>query len=216
MGREVVAALLADERCSHVTVLVRRKSFAPHPKLTEQTVDFNQPLALSATDELYITLGTTIRTAGSQAAFRAVDFDAVLDVARAALAAHTGKGALRLAVVSAMGASPKSSGFYNRVKGEMEESLATLARANPQLDVFIARPSLLKGNRSALSQKSRPAEAFGIWAAGALDALIPKAYKAIDAAQVATALIAGARHGGGFSAAPRVALSNELQNMKNP
>jgi len=59
---------------------------------------------------------------GSQAAFRAVDFDANLAVARAALVA----GARRCGLVSAMGADVKSRVFYNRVKGELEEALAQL------------------------------------------------------------------------------------------
>src|SRR5581483_6669242 len=75
---------------------------------------------LPPVDEVYLALGTTIKVAGSQAAFRAVDYDANLAVARAALAA----GARRCGLVSAMGADAKSKVFYNRVKGELEEALA--------------------------------------------------------------------------------------------
>ena len=61
-------------------------------------------------------------------------------MARAALAA----GARRCGLVSAMGANAKSSVFYNRVKGELEEALALL----PFEGLVIARPSLLVGNRA--------------------------------------------------------------------
>ena len=89
-------------------------------------LDFAALPALPRAVEAYCCLGTTIKAAGSQAAFRAVDFDAVLAFARAAQSA----GVQRFAVVSALGASPRSPGFYNRVKGEMEEALAGLGFAS--------------------------------------------------------------------------------------
>jgi hypothetical protein len=118
-----------------------------HPKLTPHVVDF---AALPPLDEVYLALGTTIKAAGSQSAFRAVDFDANLAVARAALAT----GARRAGLVSAMGADAKSRVFYNRVKGEIEEALAQF----PFDGLIIARPSLLTGDREALGQPKRPAE----------------------------------------------------------
>ncbi|MCR5886160.1 hypothetical protein LRS03_26235 [Rhizobacter sp. J219] len=69
---------------------------------------------------VFITLGTTIKVAGSQAAFRAVDFARWSDTARAAREA----GATRLGVISALGANARSSVFYNRVKGEMQDAVA--------------------------------------------------------------------------------------------
>ena len=80
--------------------------------------------------------------AGSAEAFRAVDFEAVLHVARAAKQA----GASRCAVVSALGADANAKVFYNQVKGEMEQALIALQFER----LVIARPSLLRGGRAAL------------------------------------------------------------------
>ena len=126
-------------------------------------------------------LGTTIRAAGSQAAFRAVDFDAVLAFARAAKVA----GASRLAVVSAMGASARSSVFYNRVKGEMEQALIALDL--PRL--VIAQPALLLGERASLGQASRPGEALAQRWMPRLARLLPRKLRPIRADAVALALI---------------------------
>ena len=112
VGREILAALLADKTYSAVHSVGRRSLPMQHPKLVQHIVDFKAMPALPKVDDCFIALGTTIKVAGSQAAFRAVDFEAVQAVARAALAV----GATKTGVVSAMGADPESSIFYNRVK----------------------------------------------------------------------------------------------------
>src|SRR5688572_14899351 len=117
VGREILQGLLADDSVAAVHSLGRRELPLTHPKLTQHRGDFKALPALPRVDEAFIALGTTIKVAGSQQAFRAVDFDAVVAVAKAAKAA----GARRLGVVSAMGANPRSTIFYNRVKGEMED-----------------------------------------------------------------------------------------------
>jgi uncharacterized protein YbjT (DUF2867 family) len=153
-------------------------------------------------DDVFIALGTTIKTAGSQAAFRAVDFDAVVAVARAAKAA----GASRLGVVSAMGASPRSNVFYSRVKGEMEEALAHLNYPT----LIIARPSLLAGDRAALAQPDRAGEYLGLLATRLLKPLIPANYRAISADDVAQALIKAVQQ---TQQGQRVLLSGEMQHL---
>jgi uncharacterized protein YbjT (DUF2867 family) len=115
VGREILQGLLADESVAAVHSLGRRELPLRHPRLTQHRVDFKALPALPGVGEAFIALGTTIKVAGSQEAFRAVDYDAVLAVADAAKAA----GARRLGVVSAMGADPRSRIFYNRVKGEL-------------------------------------------------------------------------------------------------
>ncbi|WP_372825529.1 epimerase [Polaromonas sp.] len=159
----------------------RRQPEVIHPKLVvhlaQDFTAFNAPAA----DDVFIALGTTIKVAGSQQAFRAVDFDAVLTVARAARAA----GARKLGIVSAMGANAKSTVFYNRVKGEMENAVSRLGYDR----VVLARPSLLSGDRSALAQAKRPAEKFAATAMRLLRPLTPANYRAIAAADVAAALV---------------------------
>lgn len=181
VGGELLRGLLADDTVAVVHVLARRALQFAHPKLQAQVVDFAALPPLPALDEAYLALGTTIKVAGSQAAFRAVDFDANLAVARAALAA----GARKLGLVSAMGADPHARVFYNRVKGELEEAVGELG-----FEVLvIARPSLLLGDRSTLGQPARPGEHIGSLLAGVLKPLIPAQYRPIKASDVARALL---------------------------
>ena len=166
-------------------------------------MDFNQLtsiLSLDHVDDVFITLGTTIKTAGSQKAFRAIDFEAVLAVA----GVSRRLGATKLGVVSAMGADATSKVFYNRVKGEMEEALGRLGYSA----LIIARPSLLTGDRSALGQAARPAEKWGMLAMSLFKPLIPANYQAIGADKVAIALLRAVQD---QTRGTRVLLSGEMQ-----
>jgi uncharacterized protein YbjT (DUF2867 family) len=123
-------------------------------------------------DIAFCCLGTTIKQAGSQEAFREVDHQLIVAYAERALAL----GARHLLLISAIDADPQSSVFYNRVKGETEQALR--AQGWPQLT--IARPSLLIGDRV----EARLAERI----AGPLSKLIPGKYHGIEALQLARAL----------------------------
>lgn len=181
VGRAVVEGLLADASVAAVHALGRRPLPMTHDKLTSHVVDFTALSALPPLDEVYLALGTTIKAAGSQAAFRAVDFDANLAVARAALAS----GARRCGLVSAMGANPGSAVFYSRVKGELEDALAAL----PFEALVIARPSLLVGERTSLGQPGRPGEELGLVMSRLLGGFVPSNYKPVRATDVARALL---------------------------
>ena len=180
-----------------------------HPKLRTYVVDFSAKPTVTTfstlptfpkLDECFIALGTTIKVAGSQAAFQAIDLDAVVAVAQAALSS----GATTLGVVSAMGANAQSSVFYNRVKGEMELSLGRIGFKS----LVIARPSLLDGDRESLHQPGRTGEGLGLLLMRALRPLIPANYRAILAKDVAHALIRAVK-----AAKPGVTtlLSGEMQ-----
>jgi uncharacterized protein YbjT (DUF2867 family) len=184
VGREVIEALLADNSVGAVHVLVRAHNaeFAKRSGLTQHVVDYTQPLAnLPPADDAFCCLGTTIKTAGSQAAFRAVDFDAALAFARAARTC----GASRLGVVSALGADASSSVFYNRVKGELEQAVKTLGFEC----VLLARPSLLLGDRAALGQTVRTGERIGAALNVPLGWLLPDSVRPIAARTVALGLM---------------------------
>lgn len=99
-----------------------------------------------AVDDVFCCLGTTLKQAGSRAAFSAVDHDLVLKIANLTKQ----KGARRFFCVSAMGANPKSRFFYNQVKGQTEEDLKALSFSS----LFLFRPSLLVGPR----KEFRPGE----------------------------------------------------------
>jgi len=189
VGRAIVEQALADETVAAVHTLGRRAPTWQHPRLVPHVVDFAALPALPPVDEVYLALGTTIRVAGSQAAFRAVDYDANLAVARAAVAV----GAKRLGLVSAMGADARSRVFYSRVKGELEEALLSLGLER----LVIARPSLLVGDRHTLGQPTRPAERIGMVLGRLLGPLIPANYRPVMAAAVARVLLARVPRGRG-------------------
>ena len=212
VGRELLGLLLADPRYSAVHCVGRRAPAVAHAKLVNHVIDFSnvaQLAALPHCDDIYIALGTTIKVAGSQAAFKAIDHDAVIALAHAQLriaAAQSVNNNQRIGVVSAMGADAISSVFYNRTKGQMEAAISALGYAS----VGIARPSLLSGDRAALHQAARVGEQLGLLLMNATRFFIPADYKAIAATDVAKALhrLVTASHSG-----TRIALSSQLREM---
>lgn len=184
IGRQLLALLQTDPAYARVHVLLRRAApeIETHPRLVLHVVDFGALPALPPVDDVYIALGTTIKVAGSQEAFRRVDHDHVVAVARAARAA----GAQRLAIVSALGADTGSRVFYNRVKGEMQADTAALGYAS----TVFAQPSLLAGDRAALGQPVRRGEVWATRLLGPVMGLVPRGIRPIAARDVAAALIA--------------------------
>ena len=188
VGGHLLQRLLADPRYKRVITVSRKVLGIEHPKLRSLITDFDPIEAAIAglgetVDDAFCALGTTIKTAGSRAAFRRVDFGYVVAFARAARAV----GARRFMLVSAIGASARSRIFYLRVKGETEEAVAALGY--PALHIF--RPGLLLGQRA----ESRPREALGMALMPFLNPLMlgpAKAYRGIPADTVAAAMIIAA------------------------
>jgi len=182
VGSEILRGLVADDDVAEVHVLARRPldPALVAPKVREIVVDFDaldaHP-AWSRVDQVLCALGTTIRQAGSQAAFRRVDFDYPLAVARLA---HT-QGARHFLLVSVVGADARSRVFYNRVKGELEDAVRGVGY--PALT--IARPSFLLGPRKELR--------LGELLMKRLARLFPAPWKPVDARRVASALVRAAR-----------------------
>ena len=201
VGREVARLAAEDNRWQPLNLLVRRDVPAP-PGARTLTVDFSRLPALPATGSAVCALGTTISLAGSQEAFRAVDFDAVIAFARAARKA----GVKRFAAVSALGADRRSATFYNRVKGEAEEALEAIGFDS----LILARPSLLAGDRESLAQAPRRGEQWALRLFKPVAGLIPAAWRPIEAATVARALLAALQAGG---PGRRVIESAELQTL---
>jgi uncharacterized protein YbjT (DUF2867 family) len=187
VGGELLTLLLADPEYRQVTVLVRRNLSRTHPKLVQRVVDFKD-LSKAAdayqVDDVFCCLGTTIKKAGSQEAFRVVDYTYPLESAK--LAARQGAGQYLL--ITALGADAKSSVFYNRVKGEVEEAIGKL----PLKGLHIFRPSLLLGNR----QESRTGEKIAVAVMKPLGFLLAgplKKYRGIQARTVAQAMLRTAK-----------------------
>ncbi|MGL5336767.1 MAG: NAD(P)H-binding protein, partial [Enterovibrio sp.] len=204
VGNQILKELLSDETVRTVYSLTRRKLAFEHPKLVQLVVDFKALPTLPAASELYLALGTTIKDAGSQTAFRAVDFDANLAVAKVAQEA----GVTHVGVVSAMGANPNSVVFYSRVKGELEQAVEKLGFQG----VTIARPSMLLGDRDALGQVKRSNEYYTHLLANLFVTVIPKNYKPIAAVSVAKSLLKETLNTQGV----RILLSGEMRDCSAP
>ena len=165
---------------------VVRRPLPSAPRRQDAPVaDFLAPDAFAALPPAalaFCALGTTRAVAGSDAAFQAVDRDAVLAFARAAKAA----GVRRFALVSALGADPASASLYLRTKGQAEQAVAALGFES----LLVARPSLLVGDRRPLGQPARAAESLAQMLAAPLGALVPARWRPVAAADVAAALVA--------------------------
>jgi uncharacterized protein YbjT (DUF2867 family) len=184
VGRALVRQLAADRTWREVRALTRRDLPAEMagPTVVPIRIDYarldpSPPWA--AADHVFCALGTTRRQAGSAEAFRRVDLDYPVALGRAALA----RGARHFLLVSAVGASPNSRFFYNRVKGEVEAAISALGFHS----VTIARPSLLLGNRGTFRWAEQVGKLAGL--------LAPPRYRPVAAGRVAAALIAAAKEG---------------------
>ena len=185
VGAQILCQLLADPDCTQVSALVRRP-LTTHARLRCTVTDFAalDALTVEPADDAYCALGTTIRTAGSPAAFAGVDLDRVVAFARLARRA----GCQRFMLVSTLSADPRSTVFYNRIKGEAEQAVASLGFDA----VHAARPSFLLGPRS----ERRPGEFVAKHLARAIAPLLQgglRRYRPVAAEEVARTLIAAAR-----------------------
>jgi uncharacterized protein YbjT (DUF2867 family) len=182
VGGELLDLLLEDGTWAEVVTVGRRAVERSHPRLVQRIVSFPDLGELPACTDVFSCLGTTIAKAGSRTAFRAVDHDAVVALAGAAHRA----GAERFLHVTALGASPTSRVFYNRVKGETERDAA--ASGVPAVIAF--RPSMLDGDRA----ESRPAERAGLLAMRLAGPLLGR-YRPTEVHALAAAMVAEARSG---------------------
>lgn len=182
VGSHVLAQALADPRID-VVVAPTRRTLPAHPKLLAPTVDFEalpEDAPWWAADAVISALGTTMRNAGSQEAFRRVDHDYQLAVARLA----SRHGTPGFVLNSALGADPASRIFYNRVKGELERDLAGLDFAS----LTFVRPGLIGGER----RETRPAERAALVLLGVLGPVLPRAWRINPAKRIAAAMIEAA------------------------
>ena len=189
VGQSVMQQALNDARVARLVAPTRRP-LAPHPRLENPRVDFDALPAAApwwAVDGVICTLGTTIRKAGSQAAFRRVDYDYPLAVAE--LAHRHGAGAF--AFTSSIGANPRSRTFYLRTKGETERALAGCGFPS----LTLVRPSFIGGERA----ERRPLESLALAFFGGISRLMPRRYRVVPAERIARSLLAAA-----FAAEPGV------------
>ena len=181
VGHNLLRLLSRDITIAEVRALVRR-SLPPQdksPVVNELITDFEQlqehPEWFEV-DMVFCALGTTIAKAKTKEAFRHVDYDYPLAIAKAARS----KGAHHFLLVSAIGANRQSKFFYNRVKGDLENAIISLGYPS----VTIARPSILLGERKE--------HRFGETLGKKISWLFPAQWAGVEALQVAAALIEAA------------------------
>jgi uncharacterized protein YbjT (DUF2867 family) len=180
VGGELLEQLEADPTVARIVAIGRRPAPIAPPRITTRVVDYGHLDAdarLFAVDQIFCALGPTMKQAGSKDAFRLVDFDYPLKLARMGLS----KGARHFLLVSALGANAESRIFYNRVKGELEDTLRTMGYRS----VTIVRPSLLVGRRSEFRLIERVGMVIG--------EIVPGRYRPVKARDVARALVVAAR-----------------------
>ncbi|WP_036386867.1 NAD-dependent dehydratase [Microvirgula aerodenitrificans] len=183
VGRHVLDLALADMRVASVVSPVRRPLTLNHSKLSSPQVDFDcldQGAPWWDADAVICTLGTTMKVAGSQAAFRRVDHDYPLAVARLA---H-GFGTPTYVLNSAIGADANSRFFYNRVKGELERELTSEGFAS----LTFVRPGVIEGKR----EEFRLGERILVSALRLTRALLPLRWRPNPAPKIARALLEAA------------------------
>ena len=140
IGKELLQKLVKSDQYNLIYVISRRLAGLDDKKIRELVLEFENISQLTfeePVDDVFCTLGSTIKKAGSRENFKKVDYEYVVSLA------NLGKksGATKFIVVSAMGANQKSTVFYNQIKGMTEETLKNIGFK----ELIILQPSLLLG-----------------------------------------------------------------------
>ena len=183
VGGHLVEQLLKSDDYSSITALVRKQSFDLSPRLNEKVFDFKDEKSFTHIEphqNVFCCLGTTIKKAGSKEAFRFVDYELPVRIAKQA---ELNK-AESFSIVTSMGADVSSKIFYNRVKGEVEQRIQECSI--PRIQIF--RPSLIMGDRNEF----RMGEILGKGLFSILNPLMigaAKKYRGIHAEDIAKGII---------------------------
>ncbi len=183
VGGHCLRYLLQDDEYDAVVSIGRSLLPVSHSKLTQLVVDFDHlgehGEALAA-DVVFCCLGTTLRQAGSREQFRKVDFEYVVRLAQLAKQQQ----ARQFVVLSSMGADADAVFFYARVKGDTEKALTGLNYRS----LHILRPASLAGDR----REFRLGERISLLLLKAVQPLLPRKYRPIEAQTVAKAMLVAA------------------------
>lgn len=186
-GKYLVQELIKNSAYQKIILLLRKKQNLNHPKVIEIIVDFDKLTEFQNEikgDDLFCTIGTTIKKAGSKEAFTKVDLDYMIATAKIAQQ----NGVKKMMYMSALGADALSTNFYFKTKGACEKSLMDLYFES----LFIFRPSMLTGNRAEF----RFGEIVGAVFLKLFSFLLVgkfKKYRAIKASNVAIAMVLAAQ-----------------------
>jgi len=157
-GRELVQLLLKDDDFSQVSIFVRTAPNIKHKKLKTHVIDFKElekNKDIIKGDVLFSALGTTKKDAGGKDQQYEIDYSYQYEFAK--IAAENGVG--QLSLVSSVGANAKSSFFYPKIKGALEEAVKKLDFK--KIDIFqppmlIRQPDLMReGEKSGIKILNR-------------------------------------------------------------
>ena len=180
VGKDLVDQLLKDDAFERVTVFVRRPLAIENPKLAVHIIDFDHPEQwqnLLQGDVLFSCLGTTIKAAGSQANQWKVDYTYQYEAAKAART----NGVETYALVSSIGADPKSNIFYTRMKGELEEAVKKLGFPACYI---LQPPSLVRKGSDRFGEKAGVVMLKALNAIGLMRSWTPMPTEEVAAAMV--------------------------------
>ncbi len=183
-GKKLLSYLLNDEQYDCVKVLARKELLLHHPKLEQYCTHFDQMEQFTeqlSGHDYYCCLGTTLKKAGSKKQQQIIDRDYPIMFANIA-SKHKARF---FVIISSVGADAKSSNFYLKTKGEMEDGIENSLGST---SVKIFRPGLLLGNRSEL----RVFEKMGMYIMKIINPFllgILSKYKAIHIENVAKAML---------------------------
>ncbi len=197
-GGLLLDLLLASDHYTKVIIYVRKSIQKQHPKLVEQIINYDAIDTAVDVDDIFCCLGTTIKIAKTKEAFEKVDLHYPLKIASLQQKA----GSKQFLVVSAMGANAKSSIFYCRTKGLMEEGLAKIGFES----LYIFRPSFIVGDR----KEERMGEKIGIVISKILSPIMIgplRNYRPVKAADIAASMLKHALSG---QTGNQVILSGEI------
>lgn len=180
VGRELVRVLLNAKKYEKVTVIARRRLSIVHPRLEQQLIQFDQlhecPSQWFEDADVFCTLGTTIKQAGSREQFEKVDYHYVTETAKLAKRYNSNK----FVVITAMGSDEQSKIFYSRVKGKTEQYLLQLQLRQ----LIIVRPSLIIGDRNEVRFREALVTKLAAWLSFVFIGRL-KPYKPIQAKDIA-------------------------------
>lgn len=182
IGSLLLEILLKDDRYSKINLVTRRPFLVNNIKVNVHLIDFLDQKAIEKTIEnseiVFVSIGTTqAKVKGNKDAYRKIDFDIIYNVAKACKKQQV----KHFLFVSSQGADHKSSSFYLKLKGEIEQAVFDLKLSC--CSVF--RPSLLLGKRN----ENRPGEQIAQWIMPLFSFLMPTNFKPIDAYFVAQSMV---------------------------
>lgn len=143
VGSKLVTLLLDSNKYQRVIAITRKPLEVSHHKLENIISNFDDLEAIVEklkADDVFCCLGTTMKQAGSKAAFKKVDYEYVIRLATLSKS----NNAKQFLLISAMGANKNSWIYYNKIKGQTEDKLQKLGFKS----LFILRPSLIIGERN--------------------------------------------------------------------